>query len=158
MGFRGRIRLAQLDEIDTWLNSLGLSNLDRIRVYRRNLQKMIAAHDRGELEELQQVIEYDEAREIFWSYVDADEFVRAVGALRESLGDDVAAAPIERALKGPADLFLENPNNSDGRNFMFELITAARFAAAGFRPSFDQGPDVQVDFAGLRVAIQCKRP
>jgi hypothetical protein len=90
--------------------------------------------------------------------IDADEFVWAVTALRNSLGDELAAAPIEKSLNGPADLYLESAKNSDGRNFMFELIIGGRLAGAGFRPSFDKGPDVQVEFAGLQMGIQCKRP
>ena len=84
--------------------------------------------------------------------------MRAVSAIRNCLGDEPAAAPIERALRGPADLFLEDAGNSVGRNFMFELLMAGRLAATGFIPSFDKGPDVQFEFAGLQVAIQCKRP
>ena len=32
-------------------------------------------------------VAFEQAREILWSYVDADEFVRAVAALRNALGD-----------------------------------------------------------------------
>ena len=39
-----------------------------------------------------------------------------------------------------------------------KLIVGGRLAEAGFQPSFDKGPDVQFHFAGLQVAIQCKRP
>jgi hypothetical protein len=150
--------LARLDDISHWLNDLGFTTPDRVRVYGRNIRRMIEVHAKGGMEALQATLPFTEAREVFWSYMDADEFVRAVAALRDSLGDEAAAAPIEKALNGPADLFLESPNNSDGRNFMFELIMGGRLAGAGFRPSFDKGPDVQVEFAGLQVDIQCKRP
>jgi hypothetical protein len=150
--------LLRLDDISHWLNDLGFTTPDRVRVYGRNIRKMIEVQASGGMKALQAVIPLAEAREIFWSYMDADEFVRAVAALRNSLGDEAAAAPIEKALNGPADLFLENANNSDGRNFMFELIMAGRLAGAGFRPSFDKGPDVRVEFADLQVGIQCKRP
>ena len=33
-----------------------------------------------------------------------------------------------------------------------------RLAAAGFSPFFDKGPDLLFEFAGLKVAVQCKRP
>jgi hypothetical protein len=150
--------LSSLDEIGQWLNGLGFTATDRVRTYSRNIRKMLEVQASGGMEELQATIPLDKAREIFWSYVDADEFVRAVTALRNSLGDELAAAPIEKALNGPADLLLERAKNSDGRNFMFELIVGGRLAGAGFSPSFDKGPDVQVEFAGLQVGIQCKRP
>jgi hypothetical protein len=97
-------------------------------------------------------------REVLWSFVEADEFVRAVGPLRISLGEKMVAAPIEKALQGPPDLFLENQFNNRARNFMFELIVGGRLATAGLLPSFDKGPDLQFEFSSLRVAIQCKRP
>lgn len=97
-------------------------------------------------------------REIFWSFVEADEFVRAVRPLREALGDELPAVPIKRALDGPANLFFETQRSSQGRNFMFELIMGGRLAKSGFLPAFDQGPDLQFHFRGLRVAMQCKRP
>ena len=119
---------------------------------------MLEVEQRGQMEALQNSVPIEKAREIFWSYIDADEFVRAVSALRMNLGDASALGPIERAMNGPADLTRENSRNNEGRNFMFELIMAGRFAAAGFLPSFEKGPDVHVKFAGLDVAIQCKRP
>jgi hypothetical protein len=119
---------------------------------------MIEVEASGGIEALQATIPFAKAREVLWSYVEADEFVRAVSALRYCLGDEPAAAPIERALHGPPDLFLEDARNSGGRNFMFELIMGGRLAAAGFSPSFYKGPDVQFEFAGLQVAVQCKRP
>src|SRR5262249_47965381 len=139
--------LSRLEDIGQWLDSLGFTRLDRIRVYGRNIRKMFTAHDAGEIEALQESIALSDARETLWSYIDADEFGRAGTALRNELGDDLAAAPIQQALSGPADLFLENANNSSGRNFMFELIMAGRLAGAGFRPAFDKGPDVETTFA-----------
>ena len=150
--------LWRLENIASWLNTLGFTTPDRVRIYSRNIRKMIEVEASGGMEALQATITFDKARESFWSYIDADEFVRAVSALRNSLGDKLAASPIEKALNGPADLFLESAKNSDGRNFMFELIMGGRLAGAGFHPWFEKGPDVQVEFAGLQVGIQCKRP
>jgi hypothetical protein len=150
--------LSRLDDLDDWLKSLGHCAPDRIRQYRQNIRNVTAAENRGEIEELKSKITYDKAREVLWSYVEADEFVRAITALRACFGNNLPAAPIERALQGPVDLFLENENNSEGRNFMFELIIGGRLARAGFPPSFDKGPDLHFEFAGLQVAVQCKRP
>ena len=97
-------------------------------------------------------------REMLWSIVEADEFVRAVVPLRSVLGDEMAGAPIQKALSGPSDLLLETSKNSRGRNFMFELIMGGRLAKAGIIPAFDRGPDVSFELHSLRVAMQCKRP
>jgi hypothetical protein len=59
--------------------------------------------------------------QVFGSYVEADEFVRAVPPLRARVGDEIPAMPIDRALQGPAHLFLENGDNSHARNFMFAI-------------------------------------
>jgi len=150
--------LSTLDDIDVWLTSLGHNCHDRIRQYRDNIRQMLGVESRNEMEALQASISKAKARETLWSYIEADEFVRTVTALRRCFGDHVPAAPLERALHGPADLFLERAQNSEGRNFGFELVIAGRLAAAGLVPAFDDGPDISFKFAGLRVAVQCKRP
>jgi hypothetical protein len=150
--------LLALDDLDAWLTSLRHHCRDRIRQYRDNIRQMLAVESRNEMDALQASISWDRAREILWSYIEADEFVRAATALRRRFGDRIPAAPIERALQGPADLFLETAQNNAGRNFAFELVIAGRLAAAGLTPAFDSGPDISFDFAGLRIAVQCKRP
>jgi hypothetical protein len=152
--------LSLLNEIDDWLKGLGYGAHDRIRRYRRNIRDMLKLQLDDSVDETQALskIPEEKRREILWSYVEAEEFVRAVGPLRGCLGDQLPAVPIDRALGGPADLFLENEKNSAGRNFMFELIMGGRLAKAGIPPAFDRGPDLQFNFSGLRVAMQCKRP
>lgn len=151
--------LSLLEEISVWLKTLGFPAANRVHRYRCNIQKMLKIEESGGMNALKAAsMPVGKVREILWSYTDSDEFVRAITALRKKLGDEITAAPLKRALKGPADLSLENATNSVGRNFMFELIMAGRFAAAGFQPAFDKGPDVQFEFAGLQVAVQCKRP
>jgi hypothetical protein len=153
-----RETLLALDDLDVWLTSLGHNCQDRIRRYRDNIRQMLDVESRGAMEALQASVLWTRAREILWSYIEADEFVRAATSLRRRLGDHIPAAPIERALQGPTDLFLETAQNNTGRNFGFELVIAGRLAAAGLRPAFDSGPDISFEFAGLRVAVQCKRP
>jgi len=153
--------LARLDDIHQWLKSLGFTSLDRVRVYRDSIRRMLEFDANGGVEALQESIPLARAREIYWSYIDSDEFVRAVDSLRESCGDSIAAGLIdliEKVLRGPADLLLETTNNSGGRNFMFELIMAGRLASAGLHPSFDKGADVHAEFGGCQLAVQCKRP
>ena len=150
--------LTRLDDIDKWLNSRGIKSHNRVRAYRRNIQDILDTQAKHEIGQFQTNLSIERARERFWSYIEADEFVRAVDALRSCFKDEVPGAPITKALNGPADLFLENADNNRGRNFMFELVIGGRLAAAGFHPSFDSGPDVHFEFANLQVAVQCKRP
>jgi hypothetical protein len=72
---------SQLDEIDSWLRSLGYAEYDRIRKYRANIRHMIEMEARGDFASLQDM-SVGKSREVFWSYVEADEFVRAVLPLR----------------------------------------------------------------------------
>jgi hypothetical protein len=70
--------IAHLDEEVQWLRRRGLQAHDRIRKYRKNIKEMIELQGWDEnLETLQNITE-GHRREIFWSYVEADEFVRAV--------------------------------------------------------------------------------
>jgi hypothetical protein len=135
----------------------GYTAFDRIRRYQKNIREMIELQAEDDLQSLHSISEA-KRREILWSYVEADEFIRAVKPLRSFLGDDLPAVPIHRVLNGPADLSLETQTSSQGRNFMFEVIMGGGFANAGIIPAFDKGPDLQFNFQGLRVAMQCKRP
>ncbi len=99
----------------------------------------------------------DQAREILWSYIEGDEFVRAVSALRRYYDHELRSV-LKSVLKGPADLFLETGKTKQSRDRFFELIMAGRLAAAGYQPHFDRGVDVSFDFATMRVDVECKRP
>jgi hypothetical protein len=149
--------LSGLDEIDRWLTGLGFASFDRVRKYQRNLRRMIVAQESGRIADLQQTMPFDQAREILWSYIEADELVRAILALRKYYDAELKDI-LRSVLKGPADLFLETPKTKQSRDRFFELIMAGRIAGAGYRPHFDRGPDVSFDFATMRVDVECKRP
>jgi hypothetical protein len=148
--------LSQLAEIDEWLKSRGFNTADRFRRYAANIREMTAMEG-ATVRAYKNTVSEEKAREILWSYVEADEFVRAIASLRAHMGQNIPDAIIERALHGPPDLFLENDTNAEGRNFMFELILGGRLAAAHLNPAFEE-PDIRFKFAGLDVAVQCKRP
>ena len=150
--------LSQLEEISRWLHSLGFTKFDRVRAYARNIEQMIALGDREDSPTAFDHISDEKGREIFWSYLDADEFVRAVAPLRQCLAEKDLVPVLERALCGPADLSFEKASNNTGRNFAFQLAVAGRLAAAGYTPLFTDETDVRFTYAGLEVAIECKRP
>jgi hypothetical protein len=149
--------ISNLESIDCWLQKLGLSNPDRIRRYLSNIRRMIEVQKSGGLPELQRTLPFDEAREIFWSYVEAEEFVRAISALRTYDHPDLRTI-LRSALKGPADLFLEKATTKQARDHLFELIMGGRIAAAGYQPYFNRGADISFNFATLHVDVECKRP
>src|SRR5579875_207082 len=122
--------IVDLDEIDRWLRGRGLQAHDRIRRYRKNIKEMIEVQRRDErLESLQNITE-ERRREIFWSYVEAEEFARAVRSLRATLGDELPAAPVKNALDGPADLFLESSIPGMARLPSFRLESFRSHSAA----------------------------
>jgi hypothetical protein len=150
--------LWHLEEISEWLHSLGFKEFDRVRVYARNIEQMIALSSREDSAAAMEGISEEKGREILWSYLDADEFVRAVVPLRQSMSDKELLPVVERALLGPADLSRETPGNSAGRNFAYQLVVAGRLAEAGFTPEFTDATDVRFKYDGLDVAVECKRP
>jgi hypothetical protein len=99
--------VTRLGDLANWLSSIGISAPDRLRRYRQNIERMLEVEARGEIEELQKTTPLEEAREILWSYVEGDELVRALDALRPH-DDPNLRVQIARALKGPPDLFLED--------------------------------------------------
>lgn len=150
--------LQELNTISEWLSARGYRTHDRIRKYRKNVRRLLELEREDSSFAIRAKMSDAQIREMLWTVVEADEFVRAVVPLRLVLGDEMAGAPIQKALSGPSDLLLETPESSHGRNFMFELIMGGRLAKAGIIPGFDRGPDVSFELPGLRVAMQCKRP
>ena len=67
----------RLDRVIDWLNGIGISSPDRLWQYRKNIRGMIDAAARGEMEQLIQTMAFDDAREIFSSYIEADELLHS---------------------------------------------------------------------------------
>jgi hypothetical protein len=149
--------ISDLDEIDRWLEDIGFVNPDRIRKYKSNIRRMLEVQESGRIADLQETMPFPQAREILWSYVEADEFVRAIVALRKYYGTELKEI-LHFVLKGPADLYLETARTKQPRDRLFELIMAGRLATAGYQPYFNRGVDVSCDFATMRVDLECKRP
>jgi hypothetical protein len=64
--------MADIGEVEMWLDSLGFRNNGRFRKYRSCVARMLHAVDAGRLEELQSSISDQDAREFFWSVVEGD--------------------------------------------------------------------------------------
>ena len=62
---------------------------------------------------------------------------------------------LEKALKGPHDIYLEDETSNLGRNTMFEIAIAGRVAFA--EPRIGGEPDVLFEFENRRMFVQCKR-
>jgi hypothetical protein len=149
---------SELDELDIWLAGRGIKQRNRLRIYRENL---IAMREREKNEDaaaiFAEVQKAGRLTEILASYVEGIEFVDALMSLRSAqvgIPDEL----LRRALDGAADASRESPKNNQGRNAMFELSIGAMFARQNLRPKLSiENPDVEFEFEGRRVLVQCKR-
>lgn len=146
----------KLADINRHLCEMGLSQQNRMRTHQGNIAELAHALDEGRLEQIAVDLNREKRREILWSFVESIEFVDALDALRTQ-DCDVSKAILQRALQGPADVYLEDSNSNLGRNTMFEIAIAGRAAHAGLKPQLGGEPDVFFEFAGRRMFVQCKR-
>lgn len=149
--------LADLEEINSWLASLGITKYHRFRRYQANITEMI---ERQSTVDVATVFASLEAKgrvlEILSSYVEAVEFVDAIRILRQS-GVQIPVQTLQRACGGPVDASVETGTSNAARNCVFELVMAAKLAAAGLNPTVGENPDLAFGLDGQRVLVECKR-
>jgi hypothetical protein len=148
--------IEKLDAIDRQLCEMGLHQHDRIRIHRQNIAELAKATDAGTLGQVASDLTQERRREILWSYVESIELVDSLDALQKQ-GCSVPKMVLERALKGPVDLYLEDEKSNLGRNTMFEIVIAGAAALVGLSPKLGGEPDVLFEFGGRRILVQCKR-
>ena len=149
---------SDLDELDVWLAERGITQRNRLRIYRENV---IAIGDRekaiGAAEVFTEVLKAERLTEILASYVEGHELVDALMCLRAAQVD-IPDELLRRALKGTPDASLESPKNNQGRNAMFELSIGAMLARVNLKPKLStDNPDVEFRFEDRRVLVECKR-
>jgi hypothetical protein len=137
--------IEKLNAIDQQLGEMGLDRHDRIRVHQRNITELAKATDEGTLDRISSDLTGERRREILWSYVESIELVNSLDALQKQ-GCSVPKTVLERALKGPADLYLEDQKSNIGRNTMFEIAIAGAAALTGLKPQLGGEPDVLFEF------------
>lgn len=146
-----------MDAIDAWLRSRGLNHqTDRVRRNRADLAELTEAFEAGRLDDFINNAGDDRRRELMWSLADSMEFMDSIEALRQQ-GCDIPSDVMQKALDGPADPLDESPTSNVGRNTMFEIALAGRFARAGLHPTLGQEPDIHLEFNNRKIFIQCKR-
>ena len=147
-----------LAELDGWLASKGFAKRDRLRVYKANLEAMAEREKTSDAAQVYSEVEKaGKTTEILTSYVEGIEFVDALKCLREKQVE-IPAALLKKALAGPSDAVRENHNSNQGRNAMFELLMASMVARQNLFPILGQvNPDVEFQFQGRRVLMECKR-
>ncbi len=149
---------SDLDELDVWLAGRGITQRNRLRIYRENV---IAMRDRekaiGVAEVFTEAQKVGRLTEILASYVEGYEFVDALMCLRAAQVD-MPDELLRRALEGTPDASREGPKNNQGRNAMFELSIGAMLARGNLKPKLStDNPDVEFRFEDRRVLVECKR-
>jgi hypothetical protein len=149
---------ADLEEIDKWLQTIGLVKHNRFRVYKKNLQWL---RDHDQEHERKQI--YDKLTgdgrltEALSTYDQCVEIVEAIPILREK-GINIPVELLKRALSGPVDTFKEDENSNQGRNAMFELSVGAMVARQEMHPILNvDNPDIAFEFNHRRIKVECKR-
>jgi hypothetical protein len=149
---------ADLEELDQWLSDRGFIQRDRFRLYKANIEEMTRLEDRSDAAQVFSRVENEgRVTEILSSYVEGIEFVDALTTLRAkqiTIPDHL----LSKVLDGPPDAARENHKSNQGRNAMFELSMGAMVAKQDFHPVLGQAnPDVEFQFQGRRVLLECKR-
>jgi hypothetical protein len=147
-----------LDELDAWLAERGITQRNRLRIYRDNL---IAMRDRektiGAADLFAEMQKAGRLAEILASYVEGAEIVDALMCLRAGQVD-IPDELLRRALDGAPDASRESPKNNQGRNAMFELSIGAMLARQNLKPRFSMGnPDIEFRFEDRSILVECKR-
>lgn len=136
----------ELNKTVVWLGQFKPKHLStRIDKYKENLLLLADAHDAGKVTEL---LESRNEERLMNSFLEASSLNFIYRGLRSFDKSDVALRQkIKVLFSGPEHSNDENPatsNNNSARNMSFELVIAARFAAAGYPIDFGTGTDADL--------------
>lgn len=121
-------------------------------VYYRELLDLALATPPGEPIQIEPVQYYGAICEI-------DQLCDIARLPHDVVGSAVARQKLRTMVQGDPFYFANSGPQDPGRDAGFELATAARFAAAGYRVRLENPADVCVrDAAGAQLQIECKRP
>jgi hypothetical protein len=138
----------------TWLESLNIGiNKNRVAEYRKTFAAIIEHLNKGTINELEKSIDFAKQADNFH---DASELILIHQHL-EDYACPVFLKTLAKAVNGPTSLAAERSVSSDARNKVFELVTAALFHNAGFRPKFLEPADAIVTVEGIKCSVECKR-
>lgn len=132
--------IAQLDEIDDWLEGLGIRQHNRFRGYRDNIN-WLRKHDAEEdgASVYQKLEAEGRLTEVLSTMTDSIEIVETIPVLRTD-GVEIPVELLRTAFSGPVAAFVEDNTSNRARNAMFELSMAAMAARQGLRPILSTTP------------------
>jgi hypothetical protein len=149
--------ITKLRAFEGYLANMGLRRgPDRLRQLITRIEQCEEARKKGQLGLLQC---RPDVEDLVWSLVEGTEFAGIYEGLK-GYDSTVIKKLADKALSGPLHPGLEKPSNSGNvaRNTAFELRLGAGLRAEGAQITLDSQADLVVDYAGMHVVIECKRP
>jgi hypothetical protein len=146
-------RYQKLDEACDWLTNIGINySTTRVGRYRRIFAALAQYQGAtiGEFFKKYKLTDFVNAAH------ETDQIVRVYEGLHHSKDPDLTAR-LKAAVRGH-DLFVLDTEDRSGRDFMFELTVAAKFARHGYKINFGASADVDVVVDGVPLFVECKRP
>ncbi|HET7369698.1 MAG TPA: hypothetical protein VFK45_02530 [Gammaproteobacteria bacterium] len=143
----------KLEEACAWLEGLGIE-YSKTRVGR--YEKIFGALAEHQLADTLDTF-YAECSFEMWANAvhEVAELVRMYEGLSGEF-DPSLTARLKEALKGQ-ELYVLDSENRSGRDFSFELATAAKFVKAGLAVDFGHDADLKVQMNGFTLFVECKR-
>lgn len=140
-------QLDKINQVESWLEEHGLKvHNTRYTGAKKLLSQGVHA---GEIDEDQMV-------QFQWALLELDDYLQ----IHEFLGNVTHRRFLDtlgKSLKGPHQNKLEDKGAAAaGRNFMFELVLAAKLAQLGFDVGFDGDADVILKIDEITVHVECK--
>jgi hypothetical protein len=149
--------IARLHAFDGYLASLDVRRgPDRLRQLIRCVEQCEEARQKGQLELLQQ---RPDVEDLVWSLVEGTEFARIYEGIQGHEPAKIGGL-MQDVLSGPLHPRLEAPHNASNRarNTAFELRLGAGLLAQGAEVTLGSQADLMVDYKGVRLFVECKRP
>lgn len=155
--------LSQLTEALKFCNSVNLTALvdaSRFREYQRRIQRLCEVIQKYPLADLPPEIAAEfreQTLEYVLSLTESMEFVDSIAFLK-TCPAEITRRKIAKVLAGPLLPNDEDKNSNEARNTLFELNVAARLRRAGIIASPGIDADVECEFDGRKLFVECKRP
>jgi hypothetical protein len=142
-------QLGKIIEVESWLEEHGLKvHNTRYTGAKKLLSQGVQA---GEIDEDQMV-------PFQWALLELDDYLQIYEYLR-NVTHRRFLDTLAKSLKGPHQNKFEGKGaDTAGRNFMFELVIAAKLAQLGFDVSFDGDADATLKIDKYIIHVECKQP
>ena len=140
-------RLDKINQVESWLEEHGLKvHNTRYTGAKKLLSQGVHA---GEIDEDQMVA-------FQWALLELDDYLQIYESLRNVMHRRFLDT-LAKSLKGAHQNKHEGQAVA-GRNFMFELVLAAKLAQLGFDVSFDGDADATLKIDKFIIYVECKQP